>query len=90
MPFPGLFDVLQDCTFRAISIQVIRNVHDRKGIFSTKHRLRVGQRKAGVNSRIVEVPKGTSKNYQFSAIPERDSDRTHLFVMCLMSGLAGL
>ncbi len=81
---------MQDCTFRAISIQAIRNARDRKGILLIKLWLRVGQRKAGVNSRIVEVLKGTSKNFQLSAIPERDSGSTHLFAMCLMAGLAGL
>jgi hypothetical protein len=33
---------------------------------------------------------GTSKNYQFSAIPEWDPDGTHLFAVCLLPGLAGL
>jgi hypothetical protein len=34
--------------------------------------------------------KGTSKNNQFSAISEWNPGRSHLFAICLMSGLAGL
>jgi|LakMenEpi03Aug12_release.lakeMendotaPanAssembly.Ray.scaffolds.fasta_scaffold101033_1 hypothetical protein len=43
----------------------------------------------GLTVELVRV-KGTSKNNQFSAISEWNPGRSHLFAICLMSGLAGL